>query len=250
MKRVVTISTATLITFAVVGITISNFLPKHKRQQGPARIIAAEEAEVGQLVRLSVEADADDYMWIVVPASEDFEIYADGQKAVFSARKSGDYLFIAAYCKNNKVSLLRHILKVKGPPKPVVPPGPNSTILELVPYWAQKYNISKEVQAQLSDNFSRAASAAAAGQYSEVQELISATAQLNKTVGGEKLLDEITRFIVEKAQAGELETMEQHIVLWNRIAAALKPYEKMPRIAKKKAEKKAEKVAEKVAENE
>jgi hypothetical protein len=98
---------------------------------------------------LAVEAEADDYMWIVVPVSEDFEIYADGQKAIFSARKPGSYLFIAAYCKDDKVSLLRHILVVKGPLKPIVPPGPNADILELVPYWCNKYSVPQDTSTKL-----------------------------------------------------------------------------------------------------
>jgi len=218
LKRTISILTA-LLAATIITCTFVAAIPV--QQQGPARIIAIEEAEVGQLVRLSVEADADDYMWIVVPESEDFEIYAEGQKAVFSARKPGSYLFIAAYCKNNKVSLLRHILVVKGPPKPIVPPGPDASILELIPYWCSQYNVSEETATTLSNNFSSAASRAAAGEFKEVQELLNATAALNKNTDARSLLDQITKYIVAKAQAGELETMEQHIILWNRISAAL-----------------------------
>lgn len=220
MKRAITITIA-LISAAIVSCSFFApfVLPKH--QQGPARIIAQETAEVGQLVRLSVEAAADDYMWIVVPESEDFEIYAEGQKAIFSARKPGSYLFIAAYCQNNKVSLLRHILVVKGPPKPVTPPGPNASILELIPYWAHQYKIPEATTTTLANNFSSTAAKAAAGEYESVQDLIDATAALNKNTDARQLLDAITGYVVKKAQAGELETMEQHIMLWNRIAAAL-----------------------------
>jgi len=221
MRRIFTVLGAILSAGILTCTVIALMTHPHAKQQGPARIIAKEQAEVGQLVRLSVEADADDYMWIVVPASEDFEIYAEGQKAVFSARKPGSYLFIAAFCKNNKVSLLRHILKVKGPPKPINPPGPNASILELIPYWCHKYNIPPETSATLSKNFSTVAAKAAAGGFESVQELISSTADLNKGTEATRLLDAITKYIVAKAQSGELETMQDHIMLWNRIAAAL-----------------------------
>ena len=226
-RRIISITTATVCALVVCGIvcSVASTNLNIVQQEGDPRIVAPEEAQVGELVRLNIVATADDYQWIVVPGSPDFEIYAEGQKAVFSARSPGEYLFIAAYCKDNKVSLLRHILTVKGPLKPIVPPGPDSTIAELIPYWCATLKVSDETRETLRNNFSKAAASAAAGEFEDIQSFITATAELNKEAsvhaGTAALLDKITEYIVTKASVGELESLDQHILLWNKISAAL-----------------------------
>jgi len=218
MKKIGGIVVSLLLAIVTCGIVFERAAPVCKQA---SRIIAKEEGKVGELIRLEVKCEADDYYWLVVPESPDFEIYADGRKAVFSARKTGKYLFIASYCKNSKVTLLRHIIEIKGPPKPITPPGPDASILELIPYWCHNLKIKPEAREALATNFTKVASSASAGNYENVQELINHTAELNKPLGQKNLLDKITSYIVEKASSGELETMDQHIVLWNRIAVAL-----------------------------
>ena len=60
-------------------------------------IHAQEMAEIGELVRFDLTSSvARSFMWLMVPEEIDFEIYDNGQRAVFSARKPGDYMFIVA----------------------------------------------------------------------------------------------------------------------------------------------------------
>lgn len=200
-------------------------------EQPKATISGPTNAQVGELVRLEVNVSADDFQWVVIPESTDFEITAN--KAVFSARREGVYLFIAAYCYRDKVYLLRHEITIGNPPPgpepgpgpgpPTPPPGPEADIQELIPYWCKTLNIPAETRVKLASNFSTTAAAASTGQYTNVQDLVAATASLNKPLGADELLDNITKYIVAKAQAGELETMNQHVILWNQISSALRP---------------------------
>jgi len=225
MKKLIARITSALVATALAGVVcLFVFAHSMPQQEGDQRIIANAEAEVGELLRLEIQTQADDYHWLVVPSSPDFEIYAEGRKAVFSAREPGEYLFIAAYCVNNKVSLLRHSLKVKGPPEPIVPPGPDASVLKLIPYWCHTLEIPEESRAVLAKNFKSISEAATSGKFETVQELIAATAEVNRTVDPKlkELLDKISSYIVKQAGAGQLETVDQHILLWNKIALALK----------------------------
>lgn len=211
-----------------------------------AKIIihAPEMGEVGELIRLDVsESTGDDFKWIVVPTTLDFEVYQDGRKAVFSARKPGNYMFIIACSNAGTVDVITHTIKITGdnvpdPPTPdvypVVPkPADGSPLAAWMPYWCSQSKQEKNEAMKLAASFNSVAATIAAGVNTTPDQIIKATANANRqALGGSidrwmPVLQALQGDLQARANAGLLQTPEQHAAAWREIAGGLMDYSEM-----------------------
>lgn len=208
-------------------------------------INAQEMAEVGELVRFDLTAStARSFMWLMVPEEVDFEIYDNGQRAVFSARKPGDYMFIIGCAYENTVSVAVHIVTVEGPVKPIDPVDPDdypvvaepdakASLSRWVTYWCATNKRSRSETIKLADSFESVAAQIAAGTLQRADAIIKATASANRQALGDSLPDWLP--VLQKVQSamkilasqGELSTPSQHQALWGEIAKGLHRYESL-----------------------
>lgn len=197
-------------------------------------IKAQEVAEVGELVRFDLsESAAQSYKWILVPESVDFETYRDGEAAVFSARKPGEYMFIVACAYNGSVDVATHIVTVGGG-VPYVPdvskPDAVAGIDKWAVYWCSTNELPSDEAAKLAGSFESVSAQIAAGVLQEVDEIITATADANRKALGDSLpewtpvLRELQAAMKARAEQGKLTTPEQHRLLWLEIAEGLRHY--------------------------
>jgi hypothetical protein len=176
-------------------------------------LVAPDSITVGELARFDVsESIGESFRWIMVPDSNDFEIYDGGKRAVFSARKPGDYRFIVACALGDTVDVVTHVIHVKGP---LAEPTTNS-LAEWIPYWRHQLNLpANEV---LAVGF--ASIAANADDLPTPEEWISATATLTRSVLGDDL--EMWQPLLEKIGKAlgnmQLQTPEAHAAVWMEIA--------------------------------
>lgn len=211
-----------------------------------ARVIisAPEVAEIGELVRFDLsESVAQAFKWIMVPETVDFETYCDGQRAVFSARKPGSYMFIVGCAYDSTVDVATHIVIVKGSlddpddpddPDDVYPnitkPDTNASFDQWVSYWCSINKCSKNETEKLAGSFESIATQIAAGILQKVDDIIKTTAEANREALGESLSDWLP--VLQKFQAtmkklaeqGKLSTPDQHQALWAEIAKGLRYY--------------------------
>jgi hypothetical protein len=197
-------------------------------------IKAQEVAEVGELVRFDLsDSAAQSYKWILVPDSVDFETYRDGEVAVFSARKPGEYMFIVACAYNGSVDVATHIVTVGGG-VPYVPdvskPDAVAGVDKWAVYWCSTNELPSDEAERLADSFEAVSAQIAAGVLQKADEIIAATAAANRKALGDSLpewmpvLRELQAVMQEKAEQGELATPDQHQDLWKEIARGLRSY--------------------------
>jgi hypothetical protein len=186
-------------------------------------LVAPDSARIGELVRLDVsESVADSFQWLLVPDSVDFEVFADGRKAVFSARTEGDYRFIIACAKDGTVDVITHVVRVIGPP-----PMPESdSLAEWIPFWLWTYQLPAEQAEALAAAFESVA--AEAPRLKTPTEWAQATAEATRRTLGDDLnawkpiLDRIGKAIAKQASEGSLQTPDQHAKIWMEIAEGLR----------------------------
>lgn len=198
-------------------------------------IKAQEVAEVGELVRLDLsESAAQSYKWILVPESVDFETYRDGEAAVFSARKPGEYMFIVACAYNGSVDVATHVVTVKSKYPPdeldVARPSKDASLTKWATYWCATNNRPGDEAEKLAGSFEGVSAQIAAGVLQEADEIIAATATANRKALGDSLpewlpvLRELQAAMKARAEQGELATPDQHQALWKEIAEGLRNY--------------------------
>lgn len=202
-----------------------------------------ETGVVGELIRFDVsESVAESFKWLLVPESVDFEVYDEGKRAVFSARKAGEYMFVVACAYKGTVDVTTHVVTIGGggpvgpdPPDPgtypVLPdPGVDASLKAKLSYWCSQAKRPTNEAAQLAGSFDSVAAMVAAGVYTTPQEIIEATGTANKEALGERLkawvpvLRKLQDEFQQMAQDGELVTMDQHAETWREVAAALRYY--------------------------
>jgi hypothetical protein len=211
------------------------------KEDGDAKIVikAPTTGEVGELVRLDVsESRADDFKWILVPSTVDFEIYDDGKKAVFSARKPGDYMFIVACSNGGSVDVATCIVTITGnapaPPDSVVPvvpdPGAGATLTQTLPYWCSQQKRPQKEALQLAASFDSVAASISAGVNTDPRAIVELTAQTNRQALGASMddwlpvLQRLQQELKLRAESGTLRTAEDHAQTWREIAQGLKNY--------------------------
>jgi hypothetical protein len=195
------------------------------------------EAEIGELVRFDVSASwAKSFKWVLVPESGDFEVYDGGKRAVFSGRKSGEYMFIVACAYENTVDVIIHTVRVGTPiPKPgdypvVAEPEADALFSEWLPYWCSLTVRTEAETRKLADGFDSVAAKISAGVYTTPEEIIKATGEANRLALGDSLeawkmvLLSLQNEFKARADAGTLASPEQHADMWREVAAGLRAY--------------------------
>jgi hypothetical protein len=221
------------------GLTVFKDDEEAKPEGDIAKIIvrAPEVAEIGELVRFDVSASqAESFKWLLVPESADFEVYNDGQQAIFSARKTGEYMFIVACAYKGTVDVATHVVTVGTPvPKPgdypvVEKPDTKAPIKEWVPYWCSLTVRPEEETRRLAESFEGVAATIAAGVHTTPEEIVKATGDANQQALGDSVdawkpfLLSLQNEFKKRAKAGTLVSPEQHAEMWREIAAGLRVY--------------------------
>ena len=206
-------------TFCVAQEPADPVVPSQSKE---AKIVleAPSAARVGELVRFDVSASvADSFKWLVVPQTVDFEVYAEGRKAVFSARMPGEYEFIVACAKNGTVDVVRHVIIIRSPPSH---PATDS-LEEWIPFWAYSLTLPSSDAEKLAAVYEEVAAA----NHQKPEDWIEATAAATRASNinlelWKPLLKKIGEALLKKAQEGKLTTPEQHKAQWLEIAAGLR----------------------------
>lgn len=185
---------------------------------------APSQARVGELVRLDAsESVADSFEWLLVPQTcPDFETYDAGRRAVFSARTEGIYEFIVACAKGGTVDIVRHTVRVIGPPP--MPQG--DSLAQWIPFWNWSEMLPKEECDALAESF--ATIAERKDELKEPQDWLKATAEANRQILGDRveawkpMLDKIGAALQKKAESGAFVTPEDYAKAWLEVAEGLK----------------------------
>lgn len=184
---------------------------------------APSSVRVGELVRLDVSAsEAASFKWLLVPQTPDFEVYADGRKAVFSARTEGEYVFVVAAALGDTVDVVRHVVRVIGPP----PMPTTDSLAEWIPFWNWAEMLPSEQCELLAASFESIA--ARKTELEKPEQWLKATAEANRTVLGEDLtkwkpmLDKIGAALRKMAENGALVTPDDHEKAWLEVAEGLR----------------------------
>jgi len=204
---------------------------------------AQELGEVGELIRFDVsESKAESFKWLLVPESVDFEVYDNGKRAVFSARRPGEYMFIVACAYKDTVDVTTHVVTIIGPDPqpdpdgpddeyPVVPkPAEGASFVEWMPYWCSQAKRPKDETMRLAASFESVAATISAGVNTTPQEIIAATGEANRQVLGASMqawmpvLQNLQAELKTRAEVGTLTTAEQHAETWREIAEGLRGY--------------------------
>ena len=224
MNRLIQLTLATVLSLTLITPVLSTPEAAPLLQDTAAQIVlnAPSTARVGELVRLDAsESSADSFKWLLVPESVDFEVYAEGRKAVFSARSPGEYLFIVAVAKEGSVDVVTWLLRVIGPPDK---PDPEDNITAHVVYWLWNLQVSDESKIALADNFDRIADMG----LGEPKEWIYETSRSNREVLATEyevwkpFLQKIGAQLEQMATSGQLTTPEEHATVWRQIAEGLR----------------------------
>jgi hypothetical protein len=186
-------------------------------------LAAPNSARIGELVRLDVsESSADSFKWILVPDAVDFLVYDAGARAVFSARREGEFRFIVACAKGGEVDVVTHVVRIIGPPD-----EPTSDALsELIPYWNWDLDLPGEECRAMADGFESIADRA--DELGDTNAWLKATAAMSQDTLGDRIdawkpmLDRIGVKLREKAEIGALSTPEEHRNAWMSIVRGLR----------------------------
>jgi hypothetical protein len=204
-------------------------VPQPSTPAGPsenaAKIVlnAPSTAKIGELVRLDASAStASSFKWLTNPESKDFEVYADGRKAVFSARKAGLYQFTLAVSLKDTVDVITFTIKVEGP---IAPPASDS-LEEWIPYWMAEMELPAAEKEALAVSFEQIALKMTV--LATPEAIIKATAEANRAALGANLpawiplLQKIQVSLDKLAKSGKMTTPQQHAEVWAAIARGIR----------------------------
>ena len=186
-------------------------------------LVGPHSCRVGELVRLDVSGStAATFEWRLTPDSVDFEVYDAGSRAVFSARKAGEYQFIVACAKGDTVDIAVHIVKVLGPP----PMPQTDNLTDWIPYWNWDLDLPKAEIEAMAASFE--AVAAQADDFEDIGDFIKATAKASREALGDRvevwkpILDNVGANLSEKAETGAMTTPEECREEWLKVAEGLR----------------------------
>jgi len=197
--------------------------------QAELSVKAPATAVIGELVRL--EASSEGVVWglITEEGQKDFE--ADGKKAYFSARKGGDYQFIAVGIENGKPVFKIHKLQVAGKPDdPVVPPvkpdlsDASKVVIELA--GPIKDPSGKAEGAQIiAAAYRKHGQLALKGEYKDPNVMADATSSefvyelgLNRYVKWRPMMTRLREHMAKLMAEGKLKDMQSWAALWEEYA--------------------------------
>jgi hypothetical protein len=186
-------------------------------------LVAPHSARVGELVRFDVSGStAINFKWKVPAGIRDFEVYDAGARAVFSARVAGEYEFIVACAKGDSVDVVRHVVKVLGPP----PMPQTDNLTDWIPYWNWTLDLPKAEIEAIAASFEEVA--ANADEFDDIGDFIKATAKASREALGDRIevwkpiLDKVGANLSEKAETGAMTTPEECREEWLRVAEGLR----------------------------
>lgn len=230
MKKIITLLVLALIlTTPLCDADAPPVVPQPSTPAGPsenaAKIVlnAPSTAKIGELVRLDASAStASSFKWLTNPESKDFEVYADGRKAVFSARKAGVYQFTLAVSLKDTVDVVAFEIKVEGP----VAPPTTDNLEEWITYWMADMALPAAEKEALAVSFEQVSLKMAV--LATPEAIIKATAEANRAALGANLpawiplLQKIQVSLDKLARSGKMTTPQQHAEVWAAIARGIR----------------------------
>lgn len=239
MRPLIFIAAIALAITAPVVITAQQTTdtPEPALLLGLPEIMGPQTVVVGELARLEVEGDK--VAWDCVPTIMDGQAFGENnQKFVCSFRHEGLYTIVAAVYRNDEVLIMKFPIQVGDVAvvEPVEPIEPVKPVVSVDPVlvsetvkWC-KSTTSNKAQCQLVANvFDVVASEIESDNLETTIEIIERTAELNQDIEiGElaSLMGRIQAYLTQEADAGRLESVEQHLVVWKSIAKGLTEYAK------------------------
>lgn len=187
-------------------------------------ITGVSEAQVGDLVVISVEeSNAASFKWMVTPSTDNILVIDGGKRIVFSSGALGKYTFTVAGALGDTVDLASHTVEIVNPAKPL------SELQSKITSWCELINSSnkRDECLALSQSFSSVAALIEAGNLVSAEEIVAATSLSNKAALGDSLenwqpfRDELVKHLTEIAAKGKLSNPESHTEVWKEIAEAL-----------------------------
>lgn len=190
-------------------------------------IVAPDECEVGELVRIDAsQSDVDHFTWQIIPATPDFEVIEDGERGLLSARIASagqSFLIIISAAKKlddgSVVSYLQHhTIDVLGE---APEPGPE-TIATKVRRWTRAVEDYPKREAHalaLAQVFRKLGTA----EDITVDQILEATATANSAILGEDLERwmPVLEPLGEELDVIPLDTREQYKDIWLKIAEGI-----------------------------
>jgi hypothetical protein len=214
-----------VIAAAFLLLTVPNRHPSAAQEPVPtAKIVlkAPSTARVGELVRLDAsESTADSYKWVLVPESVDFEVYAEGRKAVFSARDKGVFQFVVAVAKNGTVDVIVHTIRILGPPDE---PSDVRDVEGHIALWLWNAPVSDDEKVALADAFDKVAEMGLGEAPAWIYETKRA---VDEALGDAKprwdaFLKKVGGYMQQLGEAGVMLEPDEHAQIWKEIALALR----------------------------
>ena len=198
------------------------------------------EVKVGKMARLDVsKSSAKTIKWRVMPETEDFEVYADGRKAVFCASEPGVYTFIVAGAMGDDVDVEVFVVKVVtvtnggggggnggGGGGGGTPTGFVAQVLDWTNLVASP-NKAAEAGA-LADSFAAIKAQVVAGTLKNASEISTATRDANRAALKDSLvkwlpfLEKLQAELKSQALAGTLVTPADHARVWQQVVEGLR----------------------------
>ncbi|MHC4372096.1 MAG: hypothetical protein ACYSW8_31200 [Planctomycetota bacterium] len=206
---------------------------------GLPEIMGPKTVVVGELARLEVEGDK--VAWDCVPTINDGQSFGDNnEKYVCSFRKKGLYTIIAAVAKDGDVKIMKFPIQVgtvdvepedpeepEDPVKPVVSADP--VLVKETVKWCESTSSDKAQCALVANVFDIVSGEIESEDLKSTAEIIERTAELNQDIEiGDlaSLMGRIQAYLTQEADAGRLDSVEQHLVVWKSIAKGLTEYAK------------------------
>jgi hypothetical protein len=207
---------------------------------GLPEIMGPQTVVIGELARLEVEGDK--VAWDCVPTINDGQAFGENnQKFVCSFRRGGLYTIVAAVYRNDEVKIMKFPIQVgaitpdtpdepeepEDPVKPVVSADP--TLVKETVKWCKSTSSNKAQCALVANVFDVVCGEIESEDLTSTAEIIERTAELNQDIEiGElaSLMGRIQAYLTQEADAGRLDSVEEHLIVWKSIAKGLTEYAK------------------------
>ena len=205
-------------------------------------IVGPTEVVIGELARLEVEGDK--VAWDCVPNINDGQSFGEGNcKFVCSFRTRGLYTVVAAVWRNDEVEIMKFPIQVgmeipdvvivdpDEPHNPLPIVGANPELVATTVKWCISTKANKDQCNLVATVFGLVVLEIEEGKIEEVSRIVERTAILNGEIEINELanlLGKIQTYLTQEADAGRLDSMEQHLVVWKSIEQGLTQYAENP----------------------
>lgn len=193
----------------------------------PNVIVGPEEAKIGELVRLNIEGDQ--VQWVCLPETEDMQTFGEhNEQCVLSFRRAGNYTILACVVKGGKLTLETLEIRVGVAPVVVHPDDPddvgpviNALLVTKIKAWVAESPARSDQLDAIAGTFEQVVQEIQAGGITTPNEVVQRTVALNRKQDL-KGLEVVMAKVQSEITALAPNTMEDHIVIWASIAAALR----------------------------